>query len=367
VAPGKRPAETNRSELPDDKRFRRNEGGDPSKESSSMEMTAGNRRERSRWDRRPESPGPEMMSKRKMSENVIEIWKSQCRKIKRYIPDKPPSSRKHPYPQGFNHATNISILLTAASNFKRLTEEFTTWEEKTAFEHEGYIDLLKRNSIPTYIATYEQIKNNPEMALTHRCSPLSHYYMTIVQDSPGYQERRDTTGAVMNGSVSVKRNRPVSPSPPPQTTSHNERNKSIGDHRRDGRNDTKGNHPNRIAMANRDIPFPDLQDLTQEERTLIQNLNSDITMIENNEHTEQYIEWRRQEIIKANNWWTDGFERPLWHVGFEAPVSPNDEKARKRFDIAHLSNCEHQINRIRLKAFSRHPLHRDGPSGQGSK
>jgi hypothetical protein len=120
-------------------------------------------------------------------------------------------------------------------------------------------------------------------------------------------------------------------------------------------------------MNNREIPFPDPQDLTQEEKTLIQNLNSDITMIENNEHTEQYIEWRRQEIIRANNWWTDGFERPLWHVGLEEPVSPNDEKARKRFDTAHLSKCEHQINRIRLKAFSRHPLQRDGPSGQGSK
>jgi hypothetical protein len=222
-----------------------------------------------------------------MSEGVIEMWKEQCRKLRRYIPDKPNSGPRHPYPEGFNHSTNISILLTAASNFKRLTEEFTTWDEKTAFGHESYIDLLKRNSRPTYIATYEQIKNNPEMALTHRCSPLSHYYMTIVQDSPGYQERRDTNRASMNGSVSVKRNRPVSPSLSPQATLHNERNKSIGDHRRDGRDDTKGNHPLRIAMPNRDIPFPDLQDLTQEERTLIQNLNSDITMIENEEHTEQ--------------------------------------------------------------------------------
>ncbi len=131
-----------------------------------------------------------MVSKRKMSENVIEIWKAQCRKLKRYILDKPHSGPKHPYPQGFNHATNISILLEAASNFKRLTEELTTWEEKTAFEHESYIELLKRNFIPTYIATYEQIKNHPEMALTHRCSPLSHYYMAIVQDSPGYQGKQ---------------------------------------------------------------------------------------------------------------------------------------------------------------------------------
>ena len=171
---------------------------------------------------------------------------------------------------------------------KRLTDDFT-WDEKTAFEHKGYIDLLKRNFVPTHIATYEQIKNHPEMALTHRCSPLSHYYMAIVTDSPGYQERQDTTGAPMNGAVSIKSNRSTYPSPPPQITSRNERNKSIGDHRRDGRDDTKGNHPHRIAMPNRDIPFPDPQDLTQEERTLIQNLNSDITMIENDEHTEQYI------------------------------------------------------------------------------
>ena len=177
----------------------------------------------------------------------------------------------------------------------------------------------------------------------------------------------------MNSSVSIKRNLPVPSSPPPHTTSRNERNKSIGDHRRDGRDDTKGNHPHRIAMPNRDIPFPDPQDLTQEERTLIQNLNSDITMIENEEHTEQYIEWRRQEIVRANNWWTDGFDqhgfggRTMPCEKFEEPVSPNDKKVQDRFDIAHLANCEYQINEIRLRAFSRHPLQRDGPSGQGSK
>ncbi len=248
-----------------------------------------------------------------------------------------------PYQQGFNHGTNISVLLTAASNFKRLTEEFVTWDEKTAFEHRSYLEVIKRNFIPTYIATYEEIKNHPEMALTHRCSPLSHYYMAIVQNSPGYQERQDMTGASMNGAVSIKRNRPISPSPPPQTTSRNftyERNKSSGDHRRDGRDNTKESHPHRIAMPNRDIQFPDPNDLTQEEKTLIQNLNSDITMIENDEHTEQYIEWRRQEIKRANNWWTDGFERPFWHENFQEPVSPNDEKVQKRFDIAHLANCE---------------------------
>jgi hypothetical protein len=42
--------------------------------------------------------------------------------------------------------------------------------------------------------------------------------------------------------------------------------------------DTKESHPHRIA--NRDIQFPDPKDLNQEESTLIQNLNSDIQMIE---------------------------------------------------------------------------------------
>ncbi len=37
VAPGKRPAEAVRSDPPNDKRFRRNEGGDRSRQSSSVE------------------------------------------------------------------------------------------------------------------------------------------------------------------------------------------------------------------------------------------------------------------------------------------------------------------------------------------
>jgi hypothetical protein len=127
VAPGKRPAEAVRSDPPNDKRFKRNEGGDSSRQSSSVETAASGHRERSRWDLRPESPGTEVMSKRRMSESVIEMWKAKCRKLRRYIPDKPHSGPKYPYPQGFNHATNISILLTAASNFKRLTNEFT-WD-----------------------------------------------------------------------------------------------------------------------------------------------------------------------------------------------------------------------------------------------
>jgi hypothetical protein len=166
VAPGKRPAGCG-SDSHSDKRSRRDEGGGPSRQSSSVEAGASNHRERSRWDLKPGSPGPGTILKRKMSENVIDQWKAQCRKLNRYIPDKPHSGPRHPYPQGFNHGTNILVLLTAASNFKRLTEEFA-WDEKTAFEHRSYLEVIKRNFIPTYIATYEEIKNHPEMALTHR-------------------------------------------------------------------------------------------------------------------------------------------------------------------------------------------------------
>ncbi len=96
VAPGKRPAESVGSDPLGDKRSRRDEGGDQSRQSSSVEAGTGNRREGSRWDRRPESPGPEVMSKRKMSESVIDLWKAQCRKLRRYIPDKPQSGPRHP-------------------------------------------------------------------------------------------------------------------------------------------------------------------------------------------------------------------------------------------------------------------------------
>jgi hypothetical protein len=74
-----------------------------------------------------------------------------------------------------------------------------TWNEKVAFEHRSYLEVIKRNFIPVNIATYKEIKSHPEMALTHRCSPVSHYYLAIVQDSPGYQERPDVTGATMSG------------------------------------------------------------------------------------------------------------------------------------------------------------------------
>ena len=79
--------------------------------------------------------------------------------------------------------------MTAASSFKRLTEGMNTWKEKADFEHEKFLEIIKRNHIPINMATYQEIRDHPEMALTHRCSPLSHYYIAIVQDSPGYKAK----------------------------------------------------------------------------------------------------------------------------------------------------------------------------------
>jgi hypothetical protein len=208
------------------------------------------------------------------------------------------------------------------------------------------------------------------MALTHRCSPLSHYYIEIVQDSPGYKVKSGSAGHSMSEAVSNKHNPPTSPSPspPPQTTSRmnhtNARATSSGNPRRDGRDNTKEKRPLRIA--NRDIKFPDPDTFTEEERTLIQNLNSDVTMIEEDSHTEQYLTWRSKEITRANNWWIDGFDRPFWTTGLEAPYSSNDPKLQRRFDITHIANCETRINRVRLQAYNRSsPPRSDGPSGQG--
>jgi hypothetical protein len=200
------------------------------------------------------------------------------------------------------------------------------------------------------------------------CSPLSHYYIAIVQDSPGYKAKPGSAGHSMGEAVSSKHNPPKSPSPPPQTSSRmnhtNARATSSGNPRRDGRDNTKGSHPFRIA--NRDIKFPDPDTLTEEERTLIQNLNSNVTMIEDDTHTEQYLTWRRKEIERANNWWVEGVDRPFWSIGLEDSFNPNDSKAQRRFDIAHIANCEtKRINRFRLQAYNRlSPPHSNGPSGQ---
>jgi hypothetical protein len=51
--------------------------------------------------------------------------------------------------------------------------------------------------------------------------------------------------------------------------------------------------------------------------------------------------------------------------GTKKPVSPNDKKVQRRFDIAHLVNCEHRISKVRLQAYSRlQPYQSNRPSGQ---
>jgi hypothetical protein len=82
-----------------------------------------------------------------------------------------------------------------------------------------------------------------------------------------------------------------------------------GNPHRDGRDNTKGKRP---LFKNRDIKFPGADTFTEEERALIQNLNSDVTMLEEETHIEQYLTWRSKEIERANHWWIDGFDRPFW-------------------------------------------------------
>jgi hypothetical protein len=85
LAPAKRPAETAGSNLFSDKRRRREKDNDRSRQSSSVEAGIGIHREKSRWYLKPELPCLESLSKRRMSETVVDLRKGQCRKINRYI------------------------------------------------------------------------------------------------------------------------------------------------------------------------------------------------------------------------------------------------------------------------------------------
>jgi hypothetical protein len=198
AAPAKRSAESIHAHPSGDKRSRKEERHSPERQSSSGGRTVDNHRGGSRWDVKRTLPDGEPLSRRRMSEIMIDLWKQQCRKFNRYFPDKPQSGPEAPYPLGFNHTTSISFLLTAANNFKRVTESMTTWDEKTDYEHPGYEQAIKRNNIPMNKATYQEITNYPEMALTHRCSPLSHYYIAIVQNSPGYIARPSASSEMVS-------------------------------------------------------------------------------------------------------------------------------------------------------------------------
>jgi hypothetical protein len=86
---------------PGDKRCRTEGGNATEHQSSSVEARKVVRRKGSRWDVKPDSTRGDL-SNRRISEVVINMWKEQCKKIKRYIPDRPQSGPNVPYPQGFN-------------------------------------------------------------------------------------------------------------------------------------------------------------------------------------------------------------------------------------------------------------------------
>jgi hypothetical protein len=244
AAPVKRSAEGTHAHPSRDKRSRMEERLSPERQSSSGGRVVNNQRGGSRWNVKREQSDGEVLSHRRMSEVVVDLWKQQCRRLNRYIPDRPQSGPDAPYPLGFNHITNISFLLTAANNFKRVTEGMTSWDAKTRFEHPGYEQAIRKNNIPTNKATYQEIVDHPEMALSHRSSPLSHYYIAIVQDSPGYKARPSASGET----VSNKRDPLSSPPRSPQTTSRNSRTISSGSHLQDGQEVTKEKHPHRSAF-----------------------------------------------------------------------------------------------------------------------
>ncbi len=122
AAPSKRSAESTHTHPSGDKRSRREERLSPERQSSSGGRSVDNHRGGSRWDVKRTLPDGELLSRRRMSEIVVDLWKQQCRKFNRYIPDKPQSGPDASYLLGFNHTTNISFLLTAANNLKRVTK-----------------------------------------------------------------------------------------------------------------------------------------------------------------------------------------------------------------------------------------------------
>jgi hypothetical protein len=86
-----------------DKRSKTEGGRRPEHQSSSVETRDDVQREGSRWDMRSDLPRGDL-SKRRISEVkvVINLWKVQCRRINRYIPDRPQSGPNLPFPRGFN-------------------------------------------------------------------------------------------------------------------------------------------------------------------------------------------------------------------------------------------------------------------------
>ncbi len=155
--PAKRSAEDTNAHPFGDKRSRKEEHRGPERQSSSVEKSDSTHREGSRWDVKPILPCGESLSYRRKSEIVVDLWKEQCRKLNRCIPNKPQSGPNVPYPQGFNHSFNISFVLTAASNFKRVTESMQTWKEKQT----SIIQVIRKQSREiTYLYMKQHIKKS---------------------------------------------------------------------------------------------------------------------------------------------------------------------------------------------------------------
>jgi hypothetical protein len=162
-----------------------------------------------------------------------------------------------------------------------------TWDEKVSFLHEEYHDIIKRNFIPLYTASYHEIRKNPEMAITHRCCPVNHYYMAIAQDSPGYKSWAPSRTEQPREERVSNRPHPIVSSQPTHP------NKNITIERaytrevsiKDGTVTIR--RPDR--QAQRLVKSPDPSSLNEEERTLIGNLKNEIKILEDGPHTEQYI------------------------------------------------------------------------------
>jgi hypothetical protein len=165
-----------------------------------------------------------------------------------------------------------------------------TWDQRVTFQPEEYLDITKRNFIPLHTAAYREIRRHPEMAMTHRCCPLSYYYMTVAQESPGYQSRSPTLSEQPRGEQ-------VSNRPHPNiSSSRTQPNRNVTSERttrevslKDGTVTIR--RPDR--QARRLVKSPDPSSPNEEERTLNDNYKKEIKMLEDNTHTEQYIAGRK--------------------------------------------------------------------------
>ncbi len=97
-APVKRAAEGNHAHPSRDKRSRIEERLSPERQSSSGGRVVSNQRGGSWWDVKREPSEGKVLSHREMSEVVVDLCKQQCRRLNRYIPDRPQSGPEAPFP-----------------------------------------------------------------------------------------------------------------------------------------------------------------------------------------------------------------------------------------------------------------------------